>query len=172
MVRVLRALLASGMLVFAIAVPALANDLHQTVPTGGIVAGDFDGGIECDSATVPDGQILWHFIHATTDSSDLPSTLTATFSDGSTQTVDGYVNGNSVVMYDVYTAQGVNLTGASDTAVGDGSDADLLNLSHTCTGAPPPEVPEAPIALLLPLMALAVLGGYLLIQRRRSSSVI
>ena len=168
MARVLRALLASGLLVFAIAVPAFANSLAQTIPTGGIVASDFDGGTECDGTTVADGSVLWHFVHTGTTSADLPSTLTVTFSDGSSQTVDGYVVGSSIVMYDVTTVQGITLTSASDTINNDG----LLNLSHTCSGGPPPTVPEAPIALLLPLMALVVFGGYLLINRRRSSSVI
>jgi hypothetical protein len=170
MSRVLRAILASGLLVFAIAVPALANDLHQTVPQGGIVAVQGTDE-ECGSTTVADGKILWHFVHTDTTSADLPSTLTATFSDGSSQTVNGYVNGNSIVMYDVTTVQGINLTGASDT-IDNAATGGLLNLSHECLGGPPPEVPEAPIALLLPLAAIAVFGSYFLIIRRRSSSVI
>lgn len=166
MSKVLRALLASGLLVFMFAVPAFANDLNQTIPDGGIVAVHDE--LECEEGDVEDGQIYWHFVHTGTTSADLPSTLTVEFSDGSSQTVDGYVNGNSVVMYDVYTDLDVNLTGASDTIVNDGN----LNLSHTCVGGPPPEIPEAPVALLLPLMALAVFGGYMLINRRRATSAI
>jgi len=44
-------------------------------------------------------------------------------------------------------------------------DGTQLNLSHVCVG-PPTEVPEAPFALLLPLIALAAFGGYLLKNRR------
>lgn len=168
MARVLRALLASGLLVFVVAVPVFANPLAQTIPDGGIVAGDFDGGDECDTAEVGDGEILWHFVHTGTDASDLPATITVEFSDGSSQTVDGFVNGSSVVMYNVISVQDVNLTSAEDTIVNDG----LLNLSHTCTGGPPPVIPEAPAALLLPLMALAVLGGYIVLNRRRATSAV
>lgn len=170
MVRGLRALIASGLLVFAIAVPALANTLNQTPPIAWNDAGFQGVDDECDGTVVADGEVLWHFVHTMTDGSDLPSTLTVTFSDASEQTVDGYSNGgeNAQVMYDVTMVQGVSLTGAEDTIVNGG----LLNLSHICAGGPPPEVPEAPVALLLPLMALFVLGGYLLIQRRRSTSVI
>lgn len=165
MVRVLRALLASGLLVFAIAAPAFANTINQTLPIAESAA--TDGGDAC--GTVADGMTLWHFVHSETGSDDLPSTLTATFSTAGTQEAAGYQNGDSVVMYDITIASGDTLIApVSDTINNSGN----LVLSHVCPGGPPPEVPEAPFALLLPLMALAVLGGYLLIQRRRTASVI
>jgi hypothetical protein len=67
--------------------------------------------------------------------------------------------------------QGWTLTGGSDD-IDTGALGEQLNLSHTCTGGPPPEIPEAPLAILLPLIAVATLGGYLLINRRRNASVI
>lgn len=161
MVRVLRALLASGMLVFALAVPAMANDLHNTTT-------DNVDGTDCDTTVVADGMVLYHFINTMTTGANLPDTITVTFTDadGVTQTVtaDGYSNGNghSVVMYDVTVPQGWTLVDASN-----GITVGQLNLSHICNGGPPPILPEAPIALLLPLVALGTIGGGLFVSRRR-----
>lgn len=165
MVRVLRALLASGMLVLMVAGAASANTLNQATP---LDPRDHEGSAEqCDGVVVADGQVYLHFLQTGTDADDLPATLTVTFSDGSSQTVDGYVNGdNSVVMFDVYAAQGLDITGAVSTINNDGN----LVLSHSCFGGPPPEIPEAPFALILPLAAIGVLGAKLLMSRRRAGS--
>ena len=143
--RRLAALAAALGLTLMLAAPALANTLHQDTP---ISPDDpsFQGTEEdCAGLNLQPGQFLWHFVHTGTSSADLPSTLTATFSGGASITVDGYVNGSSIVMYDVTTttADG-DLVSASDTITNDG----LLNLSHIC-GGPPPEVPEAPASVLL-----------------------
>ncbi|MEP6697438.1 MAG: hypothetical protein ABJA34_11260 [Pseudonocardiales bacterium] len=44
-----------------------------------------------------------------------------------------------------------------------------FNLSHTCVGTPPPAVPEAPYAVLIPLTGLLVVGGAWAIRRRRNT---
>jgi hypothetical protein len=167
LIRRLAALIAALSMVLMISAPVYANDLHQTPP---ITADDpaFQGtDEECGGLTLQPGQVLWHFIHTGTDSSDLPSTLTATFQDAGTITVSGYVNGSSVVMYDITTATGTDtLLSASDTIVDDG----LLNLSHICQGGPPPEIPEAPMSIMLlltgGLAGLAFVGW----RMRRSST--
>jgi hypothetical protein len=168
MLRRTVALIATLSLMLLVAAPALANPLHQ--PTDPPIAWDdsqFQGDeTECAGAELEPGEVLWHFVHTMTTGDDLPSTLTATFSDGSTQTVDGYVNGDSVVMYDVITGQ-TSLVSASDTIVDDG----LLNLSHICAGGPPPEIPEAPASILLILTAAVAAAGFVVWQMRRSSAV-
>jgi hypothetical protein len=152
LIRRLAALVAALSMVLMIAAPAFANDLHQTPP---ITADDpaFQGTEEdCSGLDLQPGQVLWHFVHTDTTSADLPSTLTATFQDAGTVTVSGYVNGSSVVMYDITTVTGTDtLLSASDTIVNGG----LLNLSHICQGGPPPDVPEAPATALLLLTGLA-----------------
>jgi hypothetical protein len=166
MARVLRALLASGLLVFAIAVPALASTpLHQT---GTIAFGDAPQGEDCP--TVEDGLVLWHFVLTGTTALN-SGDLTAVFvdSDGVEHTIVAQPSDGSsgpVTMWDITTSQDWSLVG--DKTFTD-ADGDLLNLSHVCPGGPPPEVPEAPLALLLPLMALVTFGGYLLINRRRTA---
>jgi len=166
LIRRFAALAAALGLTLMLATPALANTLHQDTP----IAPDspsFQGTEEdCAGLNLQPGQFLWHFVHTGTSSADLPSTLTATFDSG-TVTVDGYVNGNSIVMYDITTttADG-NLVSASDSITNDG----LLNLSHIC-GGPPPEVPEAPASVLLlitgGLAGLAFVGW----RMRRSATV-
>lgn len=165
MVRVLRALLASGLLVLAFAGAVSANMLHQPTP---LDPHDFVGTAEeCDGVVVADGQVYLHFVQTGTSSADLPASITVTFSDGSTATGTGYVNGNSIVMFDVYAPQGLDITGAVSTINNHGN----LVLSHSCFGGPTPEIPEAPFALILPLAAIGMLGGMLLINRRRAGSV-
>jgi hypothetical protein len=169
LIRRLAALIAATSMVLMISAPVYANDLHQTPP---ISADDpaFQGTDEdCAGLDLQPGQVFWHFIHTDTTSADLPSTLTATFQDAGTITVDGYVNGNSVVMYDITTATGTDtLLSASDTI----NDAGLLNLSHICQGGPPPDVPEAPASVLLlltgGLAGLAFVGW----RMRRNAAVI
>ena len=163
MARLARALLASGLLVFMISGAALANDVNPDH----VGATDATFTSDCTDGTPDDGFTTWHFIHTGTSSADLPSELTAEFDNAGVQTADGFVNGNSIVMYNITIPSGDTLLSASDDISNDGN----LNLSHVCVGSPPPEVPEAPFALLLPIVALGAIGGYFLIQRRRSSTV-
>src|SRR6185436_4908279 len=97
---------------------------------------------------------------------EVGQTLTAHFTNAGDVTVDAGFNGQ--VKYIIEIPSGDTLEGASDTIVNTGN----LNLSHVCVGSPPPEVPEAPFALLLPIVALGAIGGYFLIQRRRSSTAV
>jgi hypothetical protein len=163
LIKRLAAILAALGLTLMVAAPAWANDLHQTLP----IASDSSSfqGTAGDCVGVAPGTVLWHFVHTDTKSSDLGSKLTVTFSDGTTQIVNGYVNGNSIVMYDVTTTSGVSLLSASDSIINDG----LLNLSHICNGGPVPVVPEAPFSALLVLTGgLAGLGfvGWRMRQNR------
>lgn len=172
MLRRLVALMATLSLTLLFAAPALANDLAQTIPEGGITwdASGFQGDeTECADADLEPGEVLWHFVHTMTDGGDLPSTLTVTFSDGTTQTVSGFTadfEGNSVVHYEVTSGQ-TNLLSASDTINNDGQ----LLLSHICSGGPPPEIPEAPASVLLVLMAAVGVAGFVFWQTRRNGAV-
>lgn len=119
---------------------ALANDLHQGDQTP-ISWNDpaFQGGEdECGDANLDPGQVLWHFIHTKTDSGDLPSKLTAEFDSAGVLEADGYVNGNSIVMYNIITGED-SLLSASDDIQNDG----LLNLSHICSGGEEQSVAES-----------------------------
>jgi len=119
---------------------AMANDLHQADKTP-IAWNDpaFQGTADdCANANLDPGQVLWHFIHTGTGGSDLPATLTAEFQDAGIVTVDGYVNGNSVVMYTIITGED-SLLSASDSIQNDG----LLNLSHICSGGTEQSVAES-----------------------------
>jgi len=169
LIRRLAALIAAMSMVLMVSAPVFANDLHQTPP---ISADDpaFQGtDADCSGLNLQSGQVAWHFVHTMTSSADLPSTLTATFQDAGTITVDGFINGDGIVMYDITTVTGTDtLLSASDTIVNDG----LLNLSHICQGGPPPEVPEAPMSILLlltgGLAGLAFVGW----RMRRSSALV
>src|SRR5439155_20643500 len=130
-------------LALLLAAPALANDVHQSNVSSDDAA--FQGtDTDCAGLNLQPGQVLWHFVHVGTDISALPSTLTATFTNAGTLTAPGYVNGSSIVMYDIITDVGADtfVTG-SDTITTDPM-TEPLNLSHICNGGPPPEVPEAP----------------------------
>ncbi|HEX5015236.1 MAG TPA: hypothetical protein VFV72_13880 [Candidatus Limnocylindrales bacterium] len=163
MAKVARALLASGLLVFMFAGAVSANSLNPDH----VGATDATFKSDCTDGTPDDGFTTWHFIHTGTGAGDLPSELTAEFDNAGVQKADGFVNGSSIVMYNITIPSGDTLLSASDDISNDG----LLNLSHVCVGSPPPEIPEAPLALLLPTALLATIGGYFLIQRRRSSTV-
>jgi hypothetical protein len=116
--RKLGALVAAATLSLTFAGTALANDVHQGMP---IVGTDFNN-------TVVGCAEGWHFVHIGTNRESLPSTLTATFKDAGTVKVDGHVNGNSIVMYNVHVDPSDRLLSASDDISNDG----LLNLSHVC----------------------------------------
>ena len=175
MIRRTVAILAALSLSLMVVAPALANSLHQFEngqnPDG--ISWDnteFQGDeTECADADLQPGQVLWHFVHVGTDSSDLPSTLTATFDVAGTVTVSGYVNGNSIVMYDIITGEDTLLS-ASDTITTDPM-SEPLNLSHICSGGPGQEIPEAPASILLVLVAGMAAAGFVVWQMRRSSAV-
>jgi hypothetical protein len=119
---------------------AMANDLHQD-PGDGIAWNDpaFQGSDEdCAGLNLDPGQVLWHFIHTKTGAGDLPATLDATFDVAGPQQADGYVNGNSVVQYEIITGED-SLLSASDSIVNDG----MLNLSHICSGGTEQSVAES-----------------------------
>jgi hypothetical protein len=120
------ALLTLGLLTGA-APAALAN----TINPGNVPAHSTTFKEECkgDEGLEP-GQVLWHFIHTDTSKTDLPSSLSATFDGAGVQPASGYVNGNSIVMYNIITEGDDVLTTASDSIVNDGN----LNLSHVCHG--------------------------------------
>ena len=165
MAKLARVLLASGLLVFMVAGAASANGLNPAH----VNATDATFTSDCTGGDAPEGMTIWHFVHTGTNGSNLPSTLNATFDNAGAKVAAGYSNGDgsAIVMYDIIIPSGDTLLSASDSIVNDGN----LNLSHVCVGPPPPEIPEAPFALLLPVVALSTFGGYLLIQRRRSSTV-
>ena len=106
------------MLSLTFAGTALANDLHQVTPIVGTQFANTTVG--CDEG--------WHFVHTDAKSDSLPSELTATFKNAGTVHVAGYVNGNSIVMYNVYVDPSDTLLSASD----DISNGGNLNLSHVC----------------------------------------
>lgn len=167
MTRVLRALLASGLLVFAIAVPALAVGLNPAH----VGATDATFQSDCTSGTPDEGMTTWTFVHTTLHQAG--DTLTATFQDAGVQVAIGFQPGgdsNAIEHYTITIPSGDTLLSASDN-VTTGLEGETLNLSHVCVGPPPPEIPEVPFALILPLVAIATFGGYLLIQRRRPTVV-
>jgi hypothetical protein len=156
--------------------PVLGVALQQDTP---LYAADFQGstdpGGECENYTT-EGMILWHFILNNADSGDSSITLTATFEneagDVITRTDSTPVEAGQSGTYhfevetpDGYWLEGASTSGETDT---EGQPASLV-LSHACVGPPPPVIPEAPIALMLPLLALAVFGFYLLRNRRQST---
>jgi hypothetical protein len=163
LIRRLAAIIAALTLTMLVAAPAFANTLANgsNVPSN---SSAYPPGPN-DCTGVQPGTVLWHFVHTGTDGGDLPSTLTATFQNSASQTVDGYSNGggSSVVMYDVITGPDTLVT-ASDTI----NDTGNLNLSHICDGGPPPDVPEAPASVLLLLTAALVGIGFLVFRMRGS----
>ena len=170
MIRRPAALLAALALVLVVAAPAFAatnqNPDHVGTPWNDAAQND-----KCPAGTVvADGKTLWHFVlTGTTADSGL---LDVTFKNaaGDTITVNDVPStkdAGGTLHWTVITDQGLTLQSATTDATGDN-----LNLSHICNGGPPPVIPEAPFAILLPLVALAAFGGYLLINRRRAISVV
>jgi hypothetical protein len=169
MKRRLSAILAALAMTLLLTAPAFANTVHQSNISSDNA--DFQGTEEeCAGLDLQPGQVLWHFIHVGTDGSDLPSTLTATFTSAGTLTASGYSNGGGTapVMYDIITPTADTFVTGSDTITTD-PQTEPLNLSHICNGGPPPDVPEAPASVLLILTAGLGLG--FLAWRRRSSQV-
>lgn len=155
--------------------PALATDLNQDTP---IVAGDYQGDPLTDCKDYDtEGMVLWHFILNQADAGQTNIVLTATFenADGDiiTRTDTGEEQGQGqggTYHFYVETPDGYDLTGASTAGdTENDSQENMLVLSHTCVGPPPPVIPEAPIALMLPLLALGVFGFFILRNRRQST---
>ncbi len=156
MFRRLAALMAALALMLMVAAPAYANTVHQSNVSS--EDADFQGSEgECAGLNLQPGQVLWHFVHVGTDSGDLPSTLTATFSISGTVTVQGYTNNDSSpVMYNIITSMGAEtFISGSDTitTTEEPPSPEYLNLSHICNGGPPPVIPEAPASVLLMITA-------------------
>ena len=150
--------------------PALATNLAQTPP---LYAVDFPDEEDCADYTT-EGMILWHFILTNADAGDATITLTATFenADGDVivRTDTTPLETGGAYHFEVETPDGYWLTGASTSGDTDTVPPDAqLVLSHACIGPPPPVIPEAPFALLLPLMALGVFGFFLLKNRRQAT---
>lgn len=174
--RRLAGVLAALALLTLAASPVLATDIKSSqVPTDGT---GFEGTPEECADYDTEGMTLWHFL-LNDHGDDVPEggwgtvTLTATFEDenGDPQTrtaTDSDPVDHYIYSFFVETPEGWTLVDAS-TDKG-GADAMLL-LSHVCFGPPPPVIPEAPVALLLPLIALAGFGAYLFRDRRRASSL-
>jgi hypothetical protein len=120
--------------------------------------------------------ILWHFILNNADSGDTSITLTATFENEAgdiitrTDSTPDEAGTSGTYHFEVETPDGYWLTGASTTGESDtdGVSASLV-LSHACVGPPPPVIPEAPVALMLPLLAVAIFGLYIVRNRRHST---
>ncbi len=107
-----------------------ATSLHQTPPISSAAPafqGDLD---ECAGLNLAAGQVLWHFVLVQTADSLAGSTLTATFTNAGTITVNAYKKSGGVLHFNVTTGADT-LTGASTNRNGK-----WLNLSHICQGPP------------------------------------
>ena len=155
------ALVAALALTMLMAVPAFAADLEQDTPIAWNDAGFQGSADECENAGLEPGEVLWHFIQNQTSSTS--GTLTATFDIAGARVVNG--SGNNNIHFFVVTGEDTLESASSNVA-----DGKLL-LSHICYGGPVPEIPEAPVALLLPAMAVLAFGAYLVINRRRVTDV-
>jgi hypothetical protein len=181
-VRRIGSLAAALFLVGAAISPVLATDIKASqVPTD--AASAQQGTDEECSGFDQEGMVLWHFV-LIDQGSDVPAggwgtvTLTASFdtdNDGLADTdvtatqdtpVDTYVYHFDVITPDDW----VLITASTDKGGPEDTDTRLL-LSHVCIGPPPPVIPEAPLALLLPLVAIGTFGFYLLRSRRASAPV-
>lgn len=166
---VLLAVVALGL--FA-ASPALATDINDSqVPT---TAQDAPQGDEEDCADfTKEGMVLWHFILNGAPSGETP-TITATFdTDGDLATTGDQVNLTDVgdeastsgtYHFFIETPDDYVLVWASTDV-----DGNNLVLSHVCIGPPTPPIPEAPIGLFLPLVAIGAFGVFMYRNRRQAT---
>jgi hypothetical protein len=162
MVRRLAAMVAALGLLLALAAPVLATDLNPDHV--GAVGSTFQQGEDCDTLDLEPGSVLWHFI--LTDPEADSGNLTATFETAGEITVaNGAPFEADVLHFYITTPTDDVLEGASTDV-----DGGLLNLSHTCF-EPGEEIPEVPFAAILPAALIAAFGGYLFLQRRKSSAV-
>jgi len=161
MLRRTAALLAAFGLVLTFAGTALATGLQQETPISWDAL-EHQGTLEeCEADELEyglqPGDVLWHFILI--DGESAGGTLTAEFDIAGTKTDEGSTTGNAT-HFVVITGEDSLESASTDV------DGDRLVLSHICS-VPDEEIPEAPVAFLLPIVALAALGGYLFINRRR-----
>ena len=162
MVRRLAAMVAALGLLLALAAPVLATDLNPDHV--GAVGSTFKQGEDCDSLDLEPGSVLWHFV--LTDPEADSGNLTATFETAGEITVaNGPPLEANVLHFYITTPTDDVLEGASTDV-----DGGNLNLSHTCF-EPGEEIPEVPFAAILPAALIAAFGGYLFLQRRKSSAV-
>jgi hypothetical protein len=150
MVRRLAAFIAALGLMLALAAPAWAVPINQTLPISSQTFGVDTSG-DCHGSPSAD-QLDWHFVLNQSATND--QTLTFSFASGYTDTVSAdQVVDSYVLHYDVYTTGDDTLVDAFTSG-----DTGILVLSDIC-GNPPPVVPEAPASVLLVLTAgLAGLG--------------
>jgi hypothetical protein len=154
--------------------PALATDINPgQVPTTAAGFPDKD----CTGVlNVADGSDGWHFVLNDNPGGTLQTSmqLTAYFNDANgvaqAPIVVGYSSTSDHVVYQflVTTPDGWTLTGASTSPASNGGHPNLV-LSSVCIGGPGTGIPEAPIAMFLPLIALVAFGGYLFKNRRGST---
>ncbi len=152
MIKRLAAIFAALGLTLAVVAPAFAVEIHQTLPISSSDA-QFQS-TDC-SVSLQSGQVDWHFVLVQSDKGD-PTvltnnyTLTATFATAGTFTVypDKVVD-SYVLHYDIVTGTDTLISASTS---GGGANA-ILNLSSICNGGPPPQVPEAPLTVLLVLTA-------------------
>lgn len=172
MFRKVAASLAAMGLLLAMAGPALATETlnpdHVGAEWGDFIPDDPEACVDdLKTYNVGEGEVLWHFVLTSPESDS--GTLTATFSniaDPVVVTNGEPLEANTLHFWIVTDEDNVLLSASTDTNGGN------LNLSHTCYGGPPPEIPEAPFAFILPVVALGALGGYLVINRRKATSLV
>jgi hypothetical protein len=148
---------------FLLAVPALAVDIHQTLPITSDAAAFQGTADECTSLNLQPGQVDWHFVLNQSATND--QTLTATFSTfGSTTVSPDKVVDTYVLHYDIVTGPDTLVSASTSGTTGQ------LQLSNICNGGPPPDVPEAPLSILL-LVTAGLFGlGFVGWKMRRSET--
>jgi hypothetical protein len=131
---------AAALLLAAMALvrPTLAQStttvqLHQDTP---ITSDDSEFGGECEGEDVPDGQVLFHFVLVNLDEGTAAGTLTATFENAGTVTVDAskVVAKGKTQHFDVIVDAPDTLLSASAMVEAQASTKVMLNLSHICVG--------------------------------------
>jgi len=166
------ALIAALAVVFMFAAPVLATDLnpdHVGItfddPTKQGTDEDCTADLEGLEIELAEGEVFWHFVLTGTEAST--GVLTVDFLNAGDAVVATFWKdtGDTLHWY-VITDSPETLQGASTDVTGTN-----LNLSHICQGPPDTEIPEAPVALILPGIALAMFGAYLVINRRRSAAL-
>jgi hypothetical protein len=171
-VRRLAALIAALAVMLMFAAPVLATDLnpdHVGTTFDDPESQGTDEGCTADLTEIgielAEGEVLWHFVLTGTEAST--GTLTVDFLNAGDAVVATFWKdtGDTLHWY-VITDSPETLEGASTDVSGTN-----LNLSHICQGPPDTEIPEAPIALILPGIALAMFGVYFVLNRRRSAAL-
>lgn len=164
MLRRLAAMVAALGLLLGLAAPVFATTLNPDHV--GAVGSTFKTDDSCEALDLEPGSVLWHFILTNPDADS--GHLTATFETAGEITVE---NGEpleaNVLHFWITTPTDDKLLSAETTDV----DGDILNLSHVCF-EPGEEIPEVPFAALLPAILVAAFGGYLFLQRRKSSAAV